>query len=131
MPLTASDLVATARQNITEVSPTQAAQLLSTAADLVLIDVREPVEFDSGHIQAAVNIPRGVLEFQVEAHPALACVTEPALSVRERPVLVYCRSGGRAALAAEALQAMGFARVSSIAGGILGWTDSGLPLTTN
>jgi rhodanese-related sulfurtransferase len=131
MTLTASDLVATARQNITEVSPTQAIHLISSGADVVLIDVREPAEFETGHITGAINIPRGVLEFQVEAHPAVACVTEAALSVRDRPLLICCRSGGRAALAAVALQDMGFGRVSSITGGILAWTDSGLPLTTH
>jgi rhodanese-related sulfurtransferase len=131
MSLTASDLVAAARRNITEVSPSRAAQLISAGSDLVLIDVREPAEFETGHIKGAINIPRGVLEFQVEAHPAVACVTEAALSVRQRPVLICCRSGGRAALGAVALQDMGFARVSSIAGGILAWTDSGLPLTTH
>lgn len=131
MSLSASDLVATARQKITEVSPSQAAELIRSGADIVVIDVREPAEFETGHIQGAINIPRGVLEFQVEAHPAVACVTDAALSVRERAVLICCRSGGRAALATVALQEMGFARASSIAGGILAWTDAGLPLTTH
>ncbi len=131
MSVSASDLVATARQSIIEVSPNQAAQLISGGTDVVLIDVREPAEFETGHIKGSINIPRGMLEFQVEAHPAVACVTEVALSVRDRPLLICCRSGGRAALGALALQSMGFKQVSSIAGGILAWTDSGLPLTTH
>lgn len=131
MTRSASELVTTARQYITEVSPSQAALLLDTGADLVVIDVREPAEFETGHIKGAINIPRGVLEFQVEAHPAVACVTESALAVRDRPVLICCRSGGRAALGAVALQDMGFTQVSSIAGGILAWSENGLPLTTH
>lgn len=131
MPLTAADLVALARKDVNEVTPAEAARLMSSGADVVLVDVREPAEFETGHIKGSINIPRGVLEFQVEAHPAVACVTDAALSVRDRPLLVCCRSGGRAALAAVALQQMGFNRVSSIAGGILGWTDGSLALTTH
>lgn len=131
MPISASDLVAAARQSITEITPEAAAQTLRGGADAVLIDVREPAEFATGHIQGSVNIPRGVLEFQIEAHPALGCVTDPALSVQNRPLLICCRSGGRAALAAASLKAMGFSDVSSITGGILGWADAGLPLSTH
>jgi len=128
MNLTAADLVADARSHIAEISPHVAATLLTSPGEHVLIDVREPAEFETGHIAGAVNIPRGVLEFQVEAHPAVACVTDPALSVRNRPVLLVCRSGGRAALAADTLGRMGFGQVSSIAGGVVGWTEAGLPL---
>ena len=90
--------------------------------------MREPAEFDTGHIRGAANIPRGVLEFQVEAHPAVANVVDPALSQKQQPVLVYCRTGGRAALAAVALQELGFDNVRSIEGGITAWIDAGLPL---
>jgi rhodanese-related sulfurtransferase len=131
MSISASDLVAAARQTITEVTPEAAARTLHGGADVVLVDVREPAEFASGHIQGSINIPRGVLEFQIEAHPALGCVTEPALSVRNRPLLICCRSGGRAALAAATLTSMGFSDVSSIQGGILGWAEAGLPLSTH
>lgn len=128
MPITAADLVAAARQHILEIDSATLAQ--EDPAALVLVDVREPAEFESGHLPGAVNIPRGVLEFQVEAHPAVACATDPALSVRERPLVVYCRTGGRSALAAENLQKLGFARVRSLAGGITAWRDGGHPVTT-
>ncbi len=125
--LTASDLVADARQRIREVAP---AAFHADAADAVLIDVREPAEFDTGHLPGAINIPRGVLEFQVDAHPAVANATDPALAHRERPLVLYCRTGGRAALAADNLQKLGFADVRSIAGGIEAWRESGLPVVT-
>ncbi len=128
MTLTASELVAQARREIREIAPVDAADLLAAGSDAVLIDVRETAEFGVGHLPGASHIPRGVLEFQVEAHPALACETSPALSVRHRTVLVYCRSGGRSALAAHALQRMGFRDVRSIAGGIQAWEALGLPL---
>lgn len=123
--LTASDLVADARQRIREVAP---AAFHANAGDTVLIDVREPAEFDTGHLSGAINIPRGVLEFQVDAHPAVANATDPALAHRERPVVLYCRTGGRAALAADNLQKLGFADVRSIAGGIEAWREAGLPV---
>ena len=125
--LTASDLVADARQRIREVAP---AAFHADSGDAVLIDVREPAEFDTGHLPGAINIPRGVLEFQVDAHPAVANATDPALAHRERPLVLYCRTGGRAALAADNLQKLGFADVRSIAGGIEAWREAGLPVVT-
>ena len=125
MAKTAADLVTAARAQVRELSPSEAQATLDRC---VLIDVREPAEFATGHIHGAANIPRGVLEFQVEAHPAVANVVDPALSQKEQPVLVYCRTGGSAALAACALQELGFTNVRSIEGGISAWIDAGLPL---
>ena len=123
--ITASDLVAEARAKIREVAP---GAFHAAVADAVVIDVREPSEFETGHIPGAINIPRGVLDFQVDAHPAVANVSDPALSHKERPIVVVCRTGGRAALSAVNLQRLGFADVRSIAGGVLAWGEAGLPL---
>ena len=123
--ITASDLVAEARAKIREVAP---GAFHAAVADAVVIDVREPSEFETGHIPGAINIPRGVLEFQVDAHPAVANVSDPALSHKERPVVVVCRTGGRAALSAVNLQRLGFADVRSITGGVTAWGEAGLPL---
>ena len=126
MPLTAADLVADARRQILEIDP----QSFHALADgCTLIDVREPAEFETGHIAGAINIPRGVLEFQVDAHPAVANVGDPALSHKDQPLVLVCRTGGRAALAALNLQRMGFSDVRSLAGGVNDWTAGGLPLT--
>ena len=124
-PLGAQEMVARARRGIREI-PVDA--LEASLAGAALIDVREPAEFAEGHIAGAANLPRGVLEFQVEAHPALACLTAEPLALRERPLVLYCRTGGRAALAAESLGRMGFSAMSSLAGGVLAWQDAGLPL---
>ena len=123
--LTASDLVAEARAQVREIEPTAFA---AHRGAVVVIDVREPAEFETGHIPGSINIPRGVLEFQVDAHPAVAHVGDPALSHQERPLVVVCRTGGRAALAAANLQRMGFVDVRSIAGGVNAWGEAGLPL---
>ena len=126
MSLTARDLIAAARARIREVDPHEL--LAFHAGGAPIVDVREPDEFAEGHIPGAVNIPRGLLEFEVDGHPAVAFRTAVALSHRERPVVLYCLSGGRSALAAEALQRLGFVAPVSLAGGILGWSDAGLPL---
>ena len=122
---TAADLVAEARSEVREIAPND----LARHRKCVLIDVREPAEFATGHIDGAINIARGVLEFQVDADPAVAHVGDPALARKEQAVVVYCRTGGRAALAAQSLQRLGFSDVCSIAGGVTAWTDAGLPLT--
>ena len=123
MTYTAQDLVAQARAVIEEID---AKRLLAMqASGLPVIDVREPEEFTAGHLPGAVNIPRGVLEFQVDGHPALNFRTDPHLSHRREPVILYCRTGGRSALAAEALKRLGFDRPLSLAGGYLHWTADG------
>lgn len=126
--LTAADMVAKAKASIKEVSATELHEALNRNTDLILIDVREPAEFEQGHLPGAVNIPRGVLEFQVAAHPAIACEkTAPELALPEREICVYCRSGGRSALAARSLGLMGFENVTSLAGGFLDWQAHRLP----
>ena len=127
MSLSVNDLVAAARGRIRELSPVELVSVPVT--DRVLIDVREPEEYAAGHLPGAINLPRGVLEFRIEAHPAMACVASESLSARARPLLVYCLTGGRSALAADSLQQLGFSQVSSLAGGINAWREAGLLVT--
>ena len=124
-PITSADLVAEARAKIQEVGP---AQFHQNRGEALVIDVREPAEFETGHIPGSINIPRGVLEFQVDAHPAVSNVSDPALSHKDCPIVVVCRTGGRAALSAVNLQRLGFANVRSVAGGVIAWGEAGLPL---
>jgi rhodanese-related sulfurtransferase len=123
MPYTAQDLVAQARAVIEEIDPERLRAL--QAAGTPVIDVREPDEFAEGHLPGAINLPRGVLEFQVDGHPAVAGTPDPHLSHRREPVILYCRTGGRSALSAEALKRLGFDRPLSLAGGWLRWVESG------
>lgn len=116
---TAHDLVAAAKARITEITPQQAQAALGTA-ELVL-DVREPAEYAGGHLPGAVNIPRGLLEFKLSG--------DPALERRDLQVLLYCKTSGRAALAALTLQEMGYVHVQSISGGFDAWSASSLPVS--
>jgi rhodanese-related sulfurtransferase len=128
MSLTVRDLIAAARTRIREVQPDELLELQQFGCPIV--DVREPDEFAEGHIPGAVNIPRGLLEFEVDGHPAVNYHTAEALSHRARPVVLYCLSGGRSALAAEALLRLGFVNPMSLDHGILGWADAGHPVAT-
>ena len=123
---TAAELVRSAKEKIQEISSPEIVSELAAGRDLVLIDVREPEEYLAGHIPGAASIPRGVLEFQVAAHPALACdATAPELAQLDRTIYVYCRSGFRSALAALSLKEMGFSSVKSLAGGFMDWSAHG------
>jgi len=115
---TAHDLVTAAKSRVQEVPADQADEAL-LRADL-LVDVREADEFASGHLPGAVHISRGLLEFKLSGTPALAA--------RDLKVVLYCKTGGRAALAAAAMKDMGYLDVVSIAGGIDAWAATGKPV---
>ena len=112
---TAQELVEAAKQTITEISVDKARQLLAEG-NITLVDVREESEYAAGHVDKAILLPRGVLEFKIGSVPELA---DPSKSV-----LLYCRTGGRAALAAQTLQSLGYHNVLSIAGGYEAWQKS-------
>ena len=116
---TAHDLVVAARARVTEVPLADAEQAILEAS--VLVDVREADEFAAGHIPGAMLVPRGLLEFRFSA--------TPALQSRDIRVLLYCKTGGRAALAAAALQDMGYLQVQNLAGGFDAWLADGRPVS--
>lgn len=122
MQITMEQLVAAARARVREVSVAEARTGLD--ADTIFIDVREPDEHAAGHIPGSVNIPRGVLEAEVAPVPEMGGETAAALADKDRSICLYCRTGGRSALAADALQKMGFTRVTSLAGGIVAWQEA-------
>lgn len=109
------DLVAAAKQQITEIDVAKSKQLLAEG-HIVLIDTREESEYAAGHIDGAILVPRGVLEFKIGAQPELAD--------KAKDVLIYCRTGGRSALAAQTLQQLGYTNVLSMAGGFEAWKSN-------
>ena len=115
---TAHDLVAAAKAQIQEIPVDEAEQAIR-AAD-VLIDVREADEYQAGHIPGAIHASRGVLEFKLSS--------TPALTPRDLKVVVYCKTSGRAALAARAMHEMGYLQVQSISGGFDAWLAAGKPV---
>ena len=121
MAKTAAQMVAEANARIPTVTPQEAQQSLA-AGGVVLLDVREPTEWET-HIPGSVQIPRGILE--AKADPT-SPRHDPALDPG-RQVIVYCRSGARAALAGVTLTELGFTDVVNLAGGITAWKEAGLP----
>lgn len=111
MAKTAMDLVQAAKAAIQQISVSQSQQMLED--DSIALDVREPDEFVVGHIADARHIPRGMLEFSIENHPDFQDKT--------RPIVVYCKSGGRSALATATLQQLGYTNVYSMIGGYDAW----------
>ncbi len=120
--LTMEQMVAAARSRIREISVEELRA--GVEDDAVIIDVREPEEHASDCIPGSTNIPRGVIESEIDPRPEMGGVIAPALQDRNRPIYLYCRSGGRSALAADTLQKMGFTRVASVAGGMLAWNSA-------
>lgn len=127
---TSQQLVAAAKEHIREISIDDLA-LIAGKEEAVVIDVREPAEYAAGHVEHSVNLPRGILEFQLTSLPQVAsasCAPEVALEqLSKAPVYLICRSGGRSALAALSLQNMGFNDVYSVAGGMNAWVEAGKP----
>lgn len=117
---TAHDLVEEARSRIDEIN-LEEAQLLIREADAV-IDVHEPDEYQAGHIPGAINIPRGLLEFKLS--------NSPELCPRDLALVLYCKTSGRAALAACSLADMGYLKVHSIQGGFDAWQAANKPIMT-
>ncbi|MDD5411597.1 MAG: rhodanese-like domain-containing protein [Methylobacter sp.] len=106
------DLVAAAKQQITEINVAKSKQLIAEG-NIVIVDTREESEYAAGHIDGALLLPRGVLEFKIDSIPELAD--------KSKAVLIYCRSGNRSALAAQTMQLMGYTNVLSMAGGFEAW----------
>ena len=111
-------LVTAAKARIHEVIVADADQAIREAD--VVVDVREADEFAAGHLPGAIHASRGMLEFKFS--------NNPDLSARDINIVLYCKTSGRAALAACALQDMGYLHVTSIAGGFDAWAAAGKPV---
>jgi rhodanese-related sulfurtransferase len=83
-----------------------------------LVDVREDHEWDAGHLPGAAHLGKGVIERDVETR----------FPDKAEPIVLQCGGGYRSALAADALQKMGYTNVVSLDGGYRGWVERGLPV---
>lgn len=111
------DLINEAKTRITEVSAAAVKGELAAKSDAVIIDCREPQEWNLGRIPGSLFIPRGTLETKIEGAVP-----------RDARIIVYCAGGNRSALAADTLQQMGYTKVSSMAGGWRAWMETGGPV---
>lgn len=112
--------------DVGEIMPWDLEERTQENPDLLIVDVREPYEFESMHIAGSINVPRGILESACEWDYE---ETIPELvQAREREVVVVCRSGYRSVLAAHSMQVLGYRNVVSLQTGLRGWKDYDQPL---
>ena len=99
-------------QTIEEIEPFEAAEEIN-GGDVVLIDTREPHEYQEAHLDGGKLVPPGLIADEIEQ-------AAPDKSAR---TIIYCRSGNRSALAAAQLQQLGYENFASMSGGIIAWQE--------
>lgn len=97
-------------------------KVVENPGEALIVDVREPNEFSAGHVPGAINIPRGVLEFQIWKQ-----VGFPASPNLSRSVILQCQSGNRASLAAQSLSDLGFTNSMAVVMSLDDWQKAGHP----
>jgi rhodanese-related sulfurtransferase len=107
-------LVDEAKSQIQEIDPDELKRMQQAGEEFTLIDVRERDEHAKGAIPGAVEMPRGILEVNIDQ----------ITTDKDRKLVLYCGGGSRSALAALNLKKMGFRNVISLAGGYKGWRAS-------
>jgi rhodanese-related sulfurtransferase len=110
------------------VSPEQVKEQLEHGETGLVVDVREPEEFSSGHVPGAVNIPRGILELKADPNAPMA---EAQLTGKQNEqIVVYCARapGFRSLSAADTLEKMGYRNAVAMAAGSNGWSEAGFSL---
>jgi len=112
------NLVNDAKSRIREVTVDETRERMKANDDVRLIDVREDNEWQAAHADGAEHLGKGIIERDIEEK-----VPDKATEV-----ILYCGGGFRSALAADALQQMGYTNVSSMAGGWKAWKESDAPI---
>ena len=110
-------LVEDAKTRIREVTVEETRSRLTAGENVRLIDVREDHEWEAGHAQGALHLGKGIIERDIEQH----------VPDKQAELILYCGGAYRSALAADALQRMGYENVSSMAGGWKAWKEAGAP----
>ena len=111
-------IVNDAKSRIREIDVDTVKRKRAAGENFILVDVREDSEWAAGHAAGSVHIGRGVIERDIEAK----------VPDTNTELVLYCGGGFRSALAADALQKMGYTNVTSLAGGWRAWQESGLPV---
>ena len=118
------EIMRQARKQVEEWTPARVHEALaeqheagSDGQDIVLVDVREKIEWNEGHIPGAIHVPRGYLELQIEE----------AVPDKSKTVVLYCAGGVRSLMAGSTLKQMGYPNAISMSGGFGQWKGSGLP----
>ena len=113
-------IVNDAKSRIREVTVAETRKRLAQNAGVKLIDVREDHEWEAGHAAGATHLGKGIIERDIET-------TVPD---KNTEMILYCGGGYRSALAADALQRMGYTNVYSMAGGWKAWKEAGAEIVS-
>jgi len=117
---TFTQLVEAARGKVRELFPWDLLERMQQH-DVLIVDIREPYEYEAMHIRDSLNVPRGILETACEYDYE---ETVPELvQARQREVVLVCRSGNRSIFAAEVMQQLGYETVFSLQTGLRGWNE--------
>ena len=116
-----NELVAESAKNVTEIFPWDLEERFEENPSLLLLDIREPYEYEAMHIKGSLNVPRGVIETACEwdYEETVAKLVE----AREKEIVVACRSGNRSVFVCEIMQKLGYKNVVSLKTGLRGWSD--------
>jgi molybdopterin/thiamine biosynthesis adenylyltransferase/rhodanese-related sulfurtransferase len=112
------ELLAQVKSEIDEISTIEAHERLDASDGSLFVDVREPDEWDEGHIPGAIYTGRGRLEQRIEG----------LVPDKSRSLVVYCSAGSRSAFAAKALEELGYVNVVNLAGGFADWKRNGFDI---
>jgi len=121
-PPTVTQKVQAAQKQIKTIGMEEYRKVVESPGTALIVDVREPQEYAAGHVPGAINIPRGVLEFQIWKQVGFPTGTE-----LDRPVILQCQSGNRASLAAQSLEELGFTRTTAVVMSLDDWQKAGNP----
>jgi molybdopterin/thiamine biosynthesis adenylyltransferase/rhodanese-related sulfurtransferase len=113
------ELLARVKSEIKEISALEAQALRDSPEPPLFVDVREPDEWEEGHIPGAIHVTRGRLESRIEG----------LVPDKQRPLVAYCSVGSRSAFATKALLEMGYTDVVNLAGGFTDWKRNGFEVT--
>jgi len=120
MAASVKELMAAANAAVPKITPDEARKLIEETGALV-VDVRDAPEVQaSGKVKGALNVSRGMLEFRADPETPY----HNAEFRRDRPIILYCASGGRSALSGKVLKDMGYEKVYNL-GGFKDWLDGG------
>ncbi|HET9524754.1 MAG TPA: rhodanese-like domain-containing protein [Pyrinomonadaceae bacterium] len=109
------NLVNDAKTRVREVTVAETQQQMRVNPEIRLIDVREDNEWQAGHAAGAIHLGKGIIERDIET----------VVPKKDAKLILYCGGGYRSALAADALQRMGYTNVFSMAGGWRAWKEAG------
>ncbi len=116
-----NDLLRSVQDEVKEILPWDLGDKLKRESGPLILDVREPYEFEAMHIEGSVLVPRGILETACEY--GYEETIPDLVTARAREIVVVCRSGNRSLLAAHTMKLMGYKNVWSLKTGLRGWND--------